>query len=570
MAKPEGQIIRIVPLQDTGEIWIPLKHASAVEVVNFLSELYLAQEGAKPEEAALKASVIKAHPQLPKILVRGPKEVLAEITKLVNEELDLPAEAETPETPIRREYFSLDYMSAVEFKLLVEDDEEIAKKFTSLLAPNNTLIVASRSAAVFAKVAELKTTFDVDRMEIRYQPLSNAQADSVAKLLKEIYPTEAPVMPVELQRVRREMSGQLGIGEQSALADVLAQAGISGPSAQELMSRAISVVAVGELTIIPDIERNGLLIRTFSRNFTKVLELIDVLDKPRRQVLIEVFITQVQLDNEMELGVDFSFSDNIEYRNREYTLAQTLGAALQGTGLNYQLISNNLSIFLHALQSTGKVDVISWPLIQTKNNAEAVISMGRQVPMVTTTKVSTEGAVSSEVKYEDVTTTLTVTPQIHPDDFVSLLINQTIDDVGTERFQISEDFNPQVLIRRKAKTQLRVKDGQTVCLGGFRGYSITETEERVPLLADIPLLGELFKYSTHERVKTELVIFLTPHILATPEEMLRMTNEQRRRALMDRSDGRGDGVLEEEDSLRYPRYRDALPVGPNVPAELSD
>ncbi len=114
---------------------------------------------------------------------------------------------------------------------------------------------------------------------------------------------------------------------------------------------------------------------------------------------------------------------------------------------------------------------------------------------------------------------------------------------------------------------LRVRDGQTVCLGGFIGDNAREEETGVPFLKDIPLLGQLFKYRLTQVTKRELIIFITPHILRTPEEMLRMTNEQRRTSSYklseDKEERRGvEETLEPQRELRLPPYRDGENVAP--------
>ena len=137
---------------------------------------------------------------------------------------------------------------------------------------------------------------------------------------------------------------------------------------------------------------------------------------------------------------------------------------------------------------------------------------------------------------------------------------QTIKDVSAETFQISEEFNPQVILQRKADTTLRVKDGQTVFLGSFIADDITSDEKKVPLLGDIPLLGYLFKYSVQSRIKRELIIFITPHIMETPHELLRMTNEQRLTSDSEiREDRRNKDILEPQVELRPPPFREPLP-----------
>lgn len=543
---------------------ITLQYADPAKVVAFLREVYLMPEGTEPDEKTAKAHVIALHPNLPRVIVEGHPDVVAEIEKVIATELDIkPAEP-----PVKISYISLDYMDVEEFMRVLENNDELRGKFKSSLAPNNTLIISSHDESIPLKIEELKKTFDLDRMEIRYVSLRNAQAADIAKLLKAIYPAEAPALPPELQRARRGLS-RYPLQEQYLLnaRQVLTEAGFLEPDIEEMLSGAISIIPKGELEIIEDTTRNGLLIRTFSRNFPKIIELIDELDQPRPLVMIDMFITEVTLDDSIELGVDFTYiTDTATGTTHTITQSFTNLFSDSTASLSYQVINDNITAFIRAMQETGNLNVITRPQILTKENSEASISLGRDVPVIDKTTVSTEGAINSTVKYEQVQTILKVTPQIHPDGYITLKIDQTIDDVGTETFQISENFNPQVLIRRNAKTELRVKDGQTVCLGGFVGDTIAEKESKVPLLGDIPLLGELFKYSSRSRIKKELILFITPHILTTPEEMLRMTNEMRRNSNIEKREDRNTNVLEPQRHLVYPLYRTPIP---NLPEPQS-
>ena len=581
IAKQEGQIIKISPRQRSFDYFIELKYAEPDKVLNIIKELFEAKAD-KPEERPKKAEYIQVHPSLKGLIMRGPEEVHKAIQDYIKEtQIDVPPAGTeeiqkqptppTPEGPMFREYVALDFMDPQEFQALIEQDQTLKDKCTTVVA-RNTLMVFSREEDVFARIKEMKKAFDVDRLEIRYLPLANAKADDVAALLKQIYPpkvtAEEAALPQELQEVRREGTDEPGVLVE--LRQDMEQMGVAEPRIEELLSGAISVISGGEVTVVPDKVRSALLIRTYSRNFPKILELIKELDIPLRQVMIDVFITEVTLDDSIEFGVDFT------YRHNENT--NTLKQLWQGTtqkpagvgepvGISYQLIDDNITSYIRALQATKKLDVISRPQIVTKDNNKANISLGREIPKVSDTKISTEGAIASTVKYDKVQTVLDVTPHIHPDEYVTLDIMQTIDDVSAETFQISKDFNPQVLIRRSAKTAVRVKDGQTVCFGGFVGDQIIENEDKIPILGDIPLVGLLFKFVSRQRVKTELMIFITPHILQSPQEMLRMTNEMRRRSNSSSDGDRDSTILEPQRFLEYPPYKEPLPEFP-IPQDV--
>ena len=211
------------------------------------------------------------------------------------------------------------------------------------------------------------------------------------------------------------------------------------------------------------------------------------------------------------------------------------------------------------------MDVISRPSITTEDNTKALFELGDLVPMPKDLAYTYGVLLGSKItiQYKPITNLLEVTPHIHPDDFVTLEIKQKLDEISARTIQISEDFAPQIFITRKAETTVRVQDGQTICLAGFISDKIVENETKVPLLGDIPILGELFKFSKRQRIKTELIIFITPHILATQIELLRMTNEQRRKSVLDPRERRSE-IIELERNLRYPPFREPI-KDPNLP-----
>jgi len=569
-AKLEGtNLIRIVPVQDLMDKTIKLEKADPVKVREILTKRY-APNGEQPEDKIRKPVYIEVHPRGDALIVRGPKQVIQDMEEYIHKELDIDlektaavVETKTPEPPKYSHYFTLQYMDAAAFEELLKNDASLQNKIESHLGPSNTntLVVLSQDQAIFAAITELQKKFDVDRKELRYIPLAYAQAKDVAALLNEVYKAAAPPeVPAELQKARLSDNQQDGPDHERSLDKMrrsLAGAGTYDEDVLRRLSHAISLVSASELSIVPDLERNSLLVYTFSRNFPKILEMIAKLDLPRKQVFIEVFITEVALDDRTQLGVDFTYGQDFgSGPEGTYSVAQGFRSLFPTTGLSYQVISDNVSGFFHALTESGKLDVLVRPQVFVKDNVKATILLGRDVPIIENTIVSTEGATTSKVIYKEVLTKLEVTPQIHPDGYISLVIDQTMDDVSSETFQISENFNPQVLIKRQAITQLRIRDGQTVCMGGFIGDSIIENESKVPLLGDIPIVGELFKYSDRQRVKSELIIFITPHILETAEETLRMTNRQRELSNVQKGDDRNTEPLEVKPSLNVPAYKD--------------
>jgi len=190
----------------------------------------------------------------------------------------------------------------------------------------------------------------------------------------------------------------------------------------------------------------------------------------------------------------------------------------------------NFAAVLHALQSNGAVNVLSTPNILTSDNKEAEIFVGQNVPFITGTNLSSTGLSQQSVERKDVGIALKITPQISEGEYVKLDIYQEISAVvPTAVSSGSVNASDLVTTKRSAKTSVVVKDKDTVVIGGLIQDQETETENKVPLLGDIPGLGWLFKTKSKQRTKTNLLIVLTPRIIRGAEEMAEVTGAQKQK-----------------------------------------
>ncbi len=167
---------------------------------------------------------------------------------------------------------------------------------------------------------------------------------------------------------------------------------------------------------------------------------------------------------------------------------------------------------LRAAASKGDVQIMSRPILLASNNTEARILVGEQRPFVQVSRsLPTETATRDQVvQYRDVGTRLTVRPTINQDGYVSLLIQQEVNQATSET-----QFDAPVISTREAATQVLVKDGQTIVLGGLRDHERDINHGGVPILSNIPLIGGLFGSASRATHDTELYLFLTPRILKT-------------------------------------------------------
>jgi general secretion pathway protein D len=182
---------------------------------------------------------------------------------------------------------------------------------------------------------------------------------------------------------------------------------------------------------------------------------------------------------------------------------------------------------LRALASRTRVRVLSTPHVVALNNEEARILVGSEVPFSQSTRTGLAEVVDRVVQFRNVGTQLTIVPTINADGYVTFRILQEVSQLTSQTIEAA--LNAPVISTREAETSGIVRDGETIVLGGLIGDNLDRTESGVPLLKDVPLLGNLFKTTTTSRSRTELAIFLTPYVVFTDEDAARVLERERRR-----------------------------------------
>jgi type IV pilus assembly protein PilQ len=293
-----------------------------------------------------------------------------------------------------------------------------------------------------------------------------------------------------------------------------------------------------------DRRTNTLLVIDIPARVEEIRRLVSQLDKPVDQVLIEAKIVIATEDFARELGAKFGingYKDNVNFGN---TIENTSGtrsnmneAAANGDplfeiekGPNVNLgatvgslITSNpaslaftilnagywLDIELSAMQEEGRGEVISNPRVVTSNQREAVIKQGREIGYVTTS--NTGGLITQTVNFKDVVLELKVTPTITNDGRVFL--NMAVKKDELEEFIETANGSVPLIAKREVNTAVLVEDGNTVVIGGVYEFSDRSQASKVPFLADLPILGNLFKKKGRGKSKAELLIFVTPKVM---------------------------------------------------------
>jgi general secretion pathway protein D len=292
-----------------------------------------------------------------------------------------------------------------------------------------------------------------------------------------------------------------------------------------------SAALTGDLTIVPDARGNSLLIRANRADFELIQAAVQQIDVRPAQVLIEVLIVEARRDRSFALGVEASIGDQ-HVKNTENT---TVGGAFTpgSTGLGDFTLKvmgaggYDLNATIRAAAGRGDVKIVSRPVVLTANDEQAEVVVGSQRPFVQVSRaLPTDAAVRDQVvQYKDVGTKLTVRPTISIDGTVQLNVTQEVSNATTETA-----FNAPVISTRSVRTDLLVKDGQTIALGGLTDKQRDVQSAGIPILSSIPFIGGLFGRQARNTTETELFIFLTPRVIRTDEDAQRLTDPLRKRA----------------------------------------
>ncbi len=323
------------------------------------------------------------------------------------------------------------------------------------------------------------------------------------------------------------------------------------PAGQPGQQGAAAAPAVAEfeggIKITPDKRTNSLIIISSPGDYNRLREIIRKLDIPRSQVYVEAVIMEVSVDKVRELGLawhsgtEINGGDGVAFGGQALGGLNTLSVGTTGvpsfSGLFLGALAkpidfNGVQIFglgalLRALQTDDTVNILSTPNILTSDNEDAEIVVGQNVPFITGQTATTGGNVLTSIERQDVGITLKITPQINAGGKVKLKLEQEISSVQASA-PAGLNVNQQGLITRKrsAKTTVVVKDRQTVVIGGLMSDELSRSEGKIPVLGDIPVLGWFFRASNNTSRKTNLLIFLTPYVVTTREEMQRYSDKR--------------------------------------------
>ncbi|MDX1764366.1 MAG: secretin N-terminal domain-containing protein, partial [bacterium] len=318
-----------------------------------------------------------------------------------------------------------------------------------------------------------------------------------------------------------------------------------------------------EIKIVADKGTNALIIHADPEDYEQIRELLDKLDIPRSQVLIEALFMEVRGSDSLILGVEWqTFGGEIGADNsidklgfggsltNEGALADVIGAINDenpaqladslGDGFNLGVFGNfievngiqfpSISALVTAVSTRADTNILATPQILTIDNQEAEIKIGENRPFLTQARTGEQGVndVFQSFDFRDVGLTLKVTPHISHNRFVRLELYQEISRVNEEATTGpgGTGSTAPVTTKRSAQTSVVVQDGHTIVIGGLIEDNVSDRETQVPCLGDLPLLGTLFRSVGNSVGKTNLMIFLTPRIITNPIEAANVSAEK--------------------------------------------
>ncbi|TGK48257.1 type II secretion system secretin GspD [Leptospira bouyouniensis] len=429
----------------------------------------------------------------------------------------------------------LEFSNAIELEPILK---RVTSPDTDIIIPKNqNTLIFSGSTSDINKLLKLVDNLDVradgpgsisSAGDIHIYTLEYNEAEKLAAILVKLDMPDAPVAPVQ---------GQPG----EAGAD-----GKPAPPPQQVTPQAPKVPGKQDkIKAVAHKESNSLIVTATPQEWEEIKKIIKILDTPRKQVLLEVLIVELSSTDLNDFGIDWRYQE-LAYGQFNTGLAAQGGVidkngrptnvnTLSGFSLGFIRRGGQQIIgILNANSTNENFNVLSAPQILTLDNQEAEINVGQDVPVRTQNRnagLGGDNAVTvANFEYRPTGIKLKFTPHINKNNRITLDLYQEIKNVAgisSEATGGNPTFN-----KRDIKTTIVVDNIQTIVIGGLLSNDKQKKVQKIPILGEIPLLGTLFRRTTNQNRKTNLMVFLTPHILDDRDKSDRMTiqkkNEQER------------------------------------------
>lgn len=390
--------------------------------------------------------------------------------------------------------------------------------------------------------------------------LQNADAEHVASVLSSLFGGGGGATITQTQR--RQTSRGVTTGRQPSGISTSGQGSRQQITREQQIASSSVFVETEDLRMTADPATNSIILVSTRRVYENILSVIKNLDIRRKQVYVEAAILEVSLDDITSFGFNWSFGATVNDDNLVFggqllpgvpsllglaaAPEQALNLATSLSGFFLGVIGEEVdpdgsgpippipsfTALFQALTSVTDVNVLSTPSIITTDNEEAEIVVADVIPFPTGSVIGESGVTVSTIQREPVGIRLAITPQISEGDYLVLNIFTEVSrltisppELNTEEFGIATTT-------RTADSSVIVKNGQTIVIGGLIQDREDVLESKVPLLGDIPGLGNLFKFKRRQNTKINLLILITPRIVETEEDMQKILEERQRKTML--------------------------------------
>jgi general secretion pathway protein D len=406
----------------------------------------------------------------------------------------------------------------------------------------NAILAVSAQPAYLDKVSEWIERLDRSEegpgRQLFVYFVQNGEAEELAAVLSKAIgferaeplpaTTVAPgLKPVQLTSRR---------GSQSEIADTGAQPKSEPVQQQQTGQRyqkgredknSLDIMSGGEFRVVADDSRNALLITATRAEYQVIATALKKLDLVPLQVLMEATIAEVTLRDQLQYGLQWFFRSG----NNDFTFSSSSGGGVAKTfpGFSYFFSSTNATLALNALSDLTDVNVISSPQLLVLNNATATLTVGDQVPIATQSSVSStdpDAPIVNSIQYRDTGVTLRVTPRVNAGGLVTLDIEEETSEVAETT---TSGIDSPTIQQRRITSTVVVHSGETVALGGLIKDTTSNTKSGLPLLSSIPILGALFRTTSDDERRTELIVLITPRVIRSRNDARVFTEEMRQR-----------------------------------------
>ncbi len=397
------------------------------------------------------------------------------------------------------------------------DSEDIVRTVESYIsrtgnirasARTNTIIItdsASNIGRLMQIIKALDTESPATERRLFVYRLENADAELVAQVLQDI----------NLQQISPQAQFQ------------------ELPDGRRIRRPAAAAAAEEQkIQIVADPSTNALVITAYLREYEAIKGVIETLDRRRQQVLIEALIAEVTLDKMLEMGTELSTWDDpspdsstffgaTDYGMRDSLRRGELSGAVVGV-----MKGSQIGAILQYYKRDADFTILSSPYVFTRDNEEAQIFIGEDIPFVRESRITerdfADPTVIQTFDYRDVGIHLRITPHISPRGYVRLKVYQLV-----EKTRDGPTPGTPITVKREIENTVEVLDGHTVVIGGLVRDDTERVVSKIPFLGDIPVLGFFFRASRDISQKTSLLIFITPHVINSPEDMTDLTARKR-------------------------------------------